>query len=215
MPNTLKECATRCKLAMGAKAQDFAVNKRRTAKSTKTRRPRETDITAPMLRAGLYNYQHKEVMGEPLVNPYASNIMDAMIAFYSRSYLTTSTLQEVRDCMSALGLEQHLSILSTAFQINLSKCTFAYAELGNVCSYMLHEANAVLKDEFKKHAIATPLPGDAYLMPLALFAQEEITMSAAKKNTNNSVVFSSHFHRIARRCLRSTRPSLVVKSQIR
>jgi hypothetical protein len=132
LPKTLKECTTRARLATGAKAQDFAINKRRNVASKVVSKPRSADLEVPMLRAIMFNYQHQSNMGGLRINPYASNIMDAMVSFPITNGLQRSP-QEVKASLEAYSLEHFLGFLRTVMQLKLGCCTFNYATVGKIC----------------------------------------------------------------------------------
>jgi hypothetical protein len=131
LPKTLKECTTRARLATGAKPQDFAINKRRNVTPKAISKPRSADLEVPMLRAIMFNYQHQSNMAGLRINPYASNITDAMVSFQTTNGSERSP-QEVKASLEAYSLEHFLGFLRTVMQLELGCCTFNYATVGTL-----------------------------------------------------------------------------------
>jgi hypothetical protein len=149
-----------------------------------------------MLRAIMFNYQHQSNMARLRINPYASNIMDAMVSFQTTNGLQCSP-QEVKAFLGAYSLEYFLGFLRTVMQLELGCCTFNYATVGKVCLQLLSDVHYVIRDEFKKEGNSTYVLMEAYLVPSILLTAEETALRAAKKDTDTSLVVSGRMRRVA------------------
>jgi hypothetical protein len=196
LPKTLKGCTTHAKLATGAKVQDFAINKRRNVTPKVISKPRSAGLEVPMLRAIMFNYQHQSNMAGLLINPYASNIMEAMVSFQSTNGSERSP-QEMKASLKAYSLEHFLGFLRTVMQLELGCCTFNYATVGKIFLQLLSDVHYVICDEFKKERNSTYVPMEAYLVPSILLTAEETALRAAKKDTDTTYIVSGRMQRVA------------------
>ncbi|KAI4666810.1 uncharacterized protein J4E79_002850 [Alternaria viburni] len=182
VPKTVKDCSARARLAMGAKAHDFARNRRRLDRDTRPLKPRSIDLSIPMLRAIMYNYQHQQTMGGSMINAYESRIIQAMDR-------TLSTIEHIQVDFRRSNPENYLGIFRMLLSLDLANCMFNYAKSARLCSQMLQEALNVLHGErSNRHPC---------LLPADLLEAEKAALHAARKDIDTGLVVSKHMEHIA------------------
>ena len=121
-PTTLKDCSSRVRLAMGAKASDFAANKR-TTNAKPNRQPRGFKVDIPVLRAVMENYTTKrDPTGQSRIGLFSSNIMDAMATVCSTHFGWAGTLQEIKAQLESMTFEAFLTLFRIHLQRELGYC---------------------------------------------------------------------------------------------
>jgi len=182
VPKSVKDCSARARLAMGAKAHDFARNRRRLDRDTRPLKPRPIDLSISMLRAIMYNYQHQEIMGGLMINAYGSRIIQAMDG-------TSSTIEHMQVDFRRSNPENYLGIFRMFLSLDLAKCMFNYAKSARLCWQMLQEASNVLHGERSNR--------HPWLLPADLLEAEKAALHAARKDIDTGLVVSKHMERIA------------------
>jgi hypothetical protein len=138
------------------------------------------------------------------INPYASNIMEAIVSFQTTNGSQHSP-QAVKASLEAYSLEHFLCFLRTVMQLELGCCTFNYVTVGKISLHLLSDVYYVICDEFKKEGNSTYVPMEAYLVPSILLTAEETALRAAKKDIDTTWVVSGRMRRVAEVFLKYTK----------
>jgi hypothetical protein len=195
-PTTLKDCNTLVRLAMGAKATDFAQNKRKTkAKNPNRVKPRQMEAEFPMMRAIMKNYtSHRDNTGVFRLGILSGNVMNAMVRVlhYRRGW--GRTLEDTKTLIESWSFENFLMMFRLLLQLELGSCLFDYSNFSTTCHQLLNDMCFKLDKGFELQGKPSILPMQSYHYPVYLFTDEENALIRARKDIVTTQVVSPHWH---------------------
>lgn len=199
LPTTLRDCSTRVRLALGARAWDFARNSRRKAAPFKGK-PRGFEMDLPLFQALMHNYENRDASGDSRIKIFSSNIMSAMVTGSRKMNLHffTGTDQEVQHQLQDLGFEIYLSTFRNTMLFELSACMLDYASIAKDCRDILHTSSHELSHMLDREGTAYVEPLGSHWFPASLLVEEETLFHARNADTNPNVVLSKWFEHAAK-----------------
>jgi hypothetical protein len=151
-PATLKDCSTRFRLAMGAKASDFAQNKRKIkAKSFAKTEPRKITAELHMLRAIMKNYTtDRDTTGTFRVGIFTSNVINAMVTVLrGTANPWKGSFEFVKARVESMSFEHYLMMFRMLVQLELGTCLFDFSNFSTACYELLNDLSFKLDKGFE------------------------------------------------------------------